>query len=71
LAAIVRPRGISLPRLRPELRGDRLTGLAAGVVVVYLVAVPLAVLLTSSVRDTTTKLPFEDTAFTVANPNVS
>jgi iron(III) transport system permease protein len=35
--------------------------------VFYLVVLPLVVVVFSSIRDTTTKLPFEDTSFTLAN----
>jgi iron(III) transport system permease protein len=42
-------------------------GLVVGAIVLYLVALPLVVVAFSSVRDTSTKLPFEDTSFTLAN----
>lgn len=67
MAVLARPRALTFPRPGLNLRGDTAAGLVAGLIVTYLVAVPMAVLLFSSLRDTSAKLPFEDTVFTLGN----
>jgi iron(III) transport system permease protein len=62
-----RTRALALPALRLPLRADLAVGLVAGAVVVFLAAVPLAMLLFSSVRATADALPFEATSFTLDN----
>jgi iron(III) transport system permease protein len=54
-------------RFRISLRSEAVVGTAVFVIVLYLVAVPLAALGFSSIRDTATKLPFENTSFTLGN----
>jgi len=55
------------PRFRISVRLETAVAVAVFLIVLYLVAVPLAALGFSSIRDTTTKLPFENTTFTLAN----
>jgi iron(III) transport system permease protein len=49
------------------VRTETIVGVIVAAVVFYLVVLPLVIVAFSSVRDTTTKLPFEDTSFTLAN----
>lgn len=46
---------------------EKVIGIVVGVVVIFLVAVPLLMLVFSSFRSTGERLPFEATAFTLAN----
>lgn len=68
LAEIARPVGRSLKQSLPlSVPWEKVAGILAAGSVVYLVIIPLATLIFSSVRDTKEKLPFEDTAFTLDN----
>lgn len=51
----------------PSVSWEKLVGASAAIVVLFLIAVPLSMLLFSSVRSTESTLPFEATEFTLAN----
>jgi len=65
--ALPRTRVQALPKRLGSVRPEVIVGAIVGAIVIYLVAVPLAMLIFSSFRATGNTLPFEATTYTLAN----